>query len=237
MQLILRPYALGAGLLYLLGTFFGIAAGLTGGETLTSIVTGGPLEGELLPLLSDGAFRLSASALLTLGMGISLVAMTVFFFPVLRRDSEPLALGVLVFRGPLEGSAYLLLALEQVALAVIGRHYRAGGDAAALHAMGEVLYELADLSGSLCTVVFLLGALCLYGSLYRTRLIPRWLSVWGGLGVVLYGAYGGLRFFGVDPSGATALQIPLAIQELVMGGWLVVVGFDRDALARLAPRG
>ena len=39
-------------------------------------------------------------------MGISLVAMTVFLYPIFRKDSKELAAGMLLFRGALEGTFY-----------------------------------------------------------------------------------------------------------------------------------
>lgn len=59
-----------------------------------------------------------------------------------------------------------------------------GADSAALQSMGSVLYQFQDLLGPVSTVVFIIGATCLYISFYRTRLIPRWLTVWGLIGKV-----------------------------------------------------
>ena len=55
-----------------------------------------------------------------------------------------------------------------------------------------------DILGPVGTILFLIGATCLYLSFYRTRLIPRWLSVWGLIGVVPYMAYALLHFFRLD---------------------------------------
>ena len=44
-------------------------------------------------------------------MGISLVAMTVFLYPVFGIDSEELASGMLLFRGALEGTWMRLTSL------------------------------------------------------------------------------------------------------------------------------
>ena len=118
-------------------------------------------------------------------MGISLVAMTVFLYPVIRKDSKELAMGMVLFRGALEGICYFLSTLGILTLVALGNEYIAtGADSAALQSMGNVLYQFQDLLAPVSSIIFLIGATCIYLSFYRTRLIPRWLSVWGLIGVV-----------------------------------------------------
>ena len=132
-------------------------------------------------------------------MGISLVAMTVFLYPIFRKDSEELAMGMVLFRGALEGTWYFVSTLGFLALVALGNEYIAtGADSAALQSMGNVLYQFQDRLAPVGSIFFLIGATCLYLSFYRTRLIPRWLSVWGLIGVVLYMASALLHFFHMD---------------------------------------
>jgi hypothetical protein len=63
--------------------------------------------------------------------------------------------------------------------------------------------------------------------LFRSKLIPRWLSVWGFTGAVLYLAEPLLLMFGFKWE---LLFAPLAVQEMVMAVWLIVKGFNRPAL-------
>lgn len=224
-----------AGTLYFLGTVFGILGGVIGGEVLTSIISGKPLEGvDLLGVVAANSSRLTTGAFFTLMMGISLAAMTVFLYPIFREDSEELAMGMVLFRGALEGTYYMVVTLGLLMLVALGREYVAtGGSLAALLSMGNVLYQFQDFVAPVGTFVFLIGATCLYISFYRTRLIPRWLSVWGLIGVVPYAAYALLHFFHLDTGYGFYLQMVLAPQELVMGAWLVIAGFDRKAVKEL----
>jgi len=73
----------------------------------------------------------------------------------------------------------------------------------------------------------------LYTSFYRTRLIPRWLTLWGMIGAVLYVVFGLLSLFDIGSAGLGFLQLPLFVQELAMGLWLVIKGFNRDAVKKL----
>jgi len=227
-----RMNAVMAGALYFLGTVFGVAGTIVGGEVLTSIVSGKPLVGvDMLGLIAANSSQLTWGTFFTLMMGISLTAMTVFLYPIFRKDSEELALGMLLFRGALEGSFYFVTTLGLLTLITLSNEYAATGAAsAALQSMGNVLYQFQDFIGPVGTIIFLVGAICLYISFYRTRLIPRWLSIWGFIGVVPYMAYALLHFFHMDNGIGFYLQMVLAPQELVMGAWLVIKGFNLDAV-------
>ena len=230
-----RLNAVMAGALYFLGTVFGIVGGLVGGEVFTSIISAKPLEGvDMLGLVAADASQITVGAFFTLMMGISLVAMTIFLYPIFRKDSEELALGMLLFRGALEGAWYFATTITFLALVVLGDEYVAtGADSAALQSMGNVLYLFQDRMAPVGALMFITGAICLYISFYRTRLIPRWLSVWGLIGVVLNVAYALLHFFHMDHGIGFWLQMVLAPQETVMGLWLVIAGFNKDAVKKL----
>ena len=103
---------------------------------------------------------------------------------------------------------------------------------AALQAIDDVTLQVSEKLGDIGTFAFIIGAACLYTSFYRTRLIPRWLSVWGLIGTVPYVVYYLLHFFDIDP-GLMPLVLPLAVQEMVMGLWLIIAGFNKDAVKKL----
>ena len=146
-------------------------------------------------------------------------------------------MGMVLFRGALEGTSYILSTLGILTLVALGNEYIASGaDSAALQSMGNVLYQFQDLKAPVGAIIFLIGATCIYLSFYRTRLIPRWLSVWGLIGVVPYMAYALLHFFHMDTGYGFYLQMVLAPQELVMAVWLIVKGFNPSAIAALSAK-
>jgi hypothetical protein len=233
-----RMNAVMGGALYFLGTVFGILGGVFGGEVLTSLIFSKPLAGvELLSLVAADSSRLTVGAFLILMMGLSLAVMTLFLYPVFRKDNEGLALGLVLFRGALEGSGYFITALGILTLAALGTESTAAGAGlAALQPIGNVLYQFLNLKTPISTIFFIIGATCLYASFYRTRLIPRWLTVWGLIGAVPYLANALLYFFHVESGAGTYLEIPLGIQELVMGLWLIIKGFNPSAIAALSAK-
>ena len=230
-----RMNAVMAGVLYFLGTVFGFSGSVIGGKVLSSLTASKPLVGvDILGLVAANSSQITMGAFFYLMMAISLMAMTVFLYPVFRKDSEELAMGMVLFRGALEGTAYLVSVLGFLALVVLGNEYIATGAASTvLQSMGNVLYQFQDRLAPVGPIFFLIGATCLYLSFYRSRLIPRWLSVWGLIGVVPYMAYALLHFFHLDTGYGLYLQMVMAPQELVMGLWLIIAGFNRAAMAAL----
>lgn len=230
-----RMNAVMAGVLYFLGTAFGVASTVVGGKVISSIVQTKPLSGlVLLDLVAADSSRILGGSFLILLMGISLVAMTAFLYPIFKKDSEELAMGMLLFRGAMEGVYYFITTISFLVLLALGQEYVVtGAHSTALQSVGNVIYKFQDLLGPLGAILFLIGATCLYVSFYRTRLIPRWLSVWGLVGVVPYMAYALLHLFGMDNGIGFYLQMLLAIQEMVMALWLIIKGFNSEAVKKL----
>src|SRR5512136_2411145 len=233
-----RMNAVMGGALYFLGTAFGVSGGVVGGEVLTSLISSKPLVGvNMLGLVAANSSRLIAGAFLYLMMGISLVAMTVFLYPIFRKNSKELAMGMVLFRGALEGNGYIVSTLGILTLVALGNEYIATeADSTVLQSMGNVLYQFQDRLAPVNAIIFLIGTTCLYLSFYRTRLIPRWLSVWGFIGVVPYMAYALLHFFHMDTGYGFYLQMVLAPQEMVMAVWLIVKRFNPSAIAALSAK-
>jgi len=82
-----------------------------------------------------------------------------------------------------------------------------------------------------------LGALILYYLLYQSRLIPRWISIWGFIAILLHLATGILLVFGwaaEDSQLVPVMNLPIFFQEMVMAVWLIARGFNPTALKSLA---
>jgi hypothetical protein len=199
-----------------------------GGKVISSIVETRPLSNEtMFQLITTETSGLLWGAIFILLMGISLVGMTVFLYPVIKRDSEELAMGMLLFRGVMEGIWYFLTTVSVILLFVIGNQYLNNStDQTIQMSIASIIYGFQDLLGPVGTILFLIGATCIYISFYKTKLIPRWLSIWGLVGVVPYMAYAILHLFGKDSGIGFYLQMILAPQEIIMAFWLIIKGFN-----------
>lgn len=167
--------------------------------------------------------QMAAGALLVLTMGIALSLVPVVFYPVARRHSEVLATGYIVFRGALEGFVYIALTFGWLLLIALSTE-----PAATVAIADAVKTGVGVLSNQVTAIPFGIGALMFGALLYIGKLVPRWLAVWGLIGAVLYIAAPLARIFGFS---LDYLMGPLALQEMVLGVWLIAKGFSPAAAA------
>lgn len=95
----------------------------------------------------------------------------------------------------------------------------------------HLLATRASLTGMLVPLFFCLGAVLLDTWLYRSRLLPGFVAVWGFAGVVGIAA---LNLFPVGATAAVVLALPIILNEVFLGGWLLFRGFSGETVG---PRG
>ena len=212
-----RKTALIVGVLFILGTLAGVL----------SVLFTGPILNDPDSLAKAASYPngLIIGALLVLLMGIALSMIPVMLFPIFRKHNEVLAIGAIVFRGALEAVTYIAIAASWLLLLTLSREYIKAGapDASYFQTMGVLLLKAGDWIAQILAIVFSLGALAIYYLFYRSKLIPRWLSIWGLIGAVLYLAAPLLAMFGIV---FEILMAPLALQEMVLAIWLIARGFS-----------
>lgn len=222
-----RKAATIVGALYIIGTIAGILSLVFLGNSLS--------DSTYLVKASENQNQIVTASLLVLLMGFSLAMMSVVLFPILKKQNEALAFGVVLFRGALEAVIYIILVICWLLLLTVSQEYVQAGapDASHFQTLGAVLLKAVDQIGSILNVVFSLGALMIYYVFHQSKLLPRWISVWGLIGAVLYLASGLSAMFGVSLG---FLMAPLALQEMIMAVWLIVKGFDESAITSLSAK-
>jgi Domain of unknown function (DUF4386) len=216
------------GALFIVGT-------VAGGLGLTLFVQPLVDDSDYLTKVSLNEDQLATGALLTLIMGVALVGVSIVICPVLRRHSERLALGYVVAR-TVEGVIYVIDTVLLLTLITVSRGFvdAEGPDASHFQTLGDLLLAARDWGGNaiLDLTAFGLSALILNYALYRARLVPRWLSLWGLVGAPLYMAAGAMVMYGLEPLSTTqvVLEAPLGAQEMALALWLIVKGFSAAAV-------
>lgn len=218
-----RSTAVAVGLLFIVAS----ATAIVGGSLILPIEEAGGLAA-----VAGSEGQVALGVLLELVLVFSVVAIAVLLFPVLRAHGEGLAMGYVGAR-VLEGvlllaaamSARVLLGLTSDA-ASVEREVQAGLAVAARH--------WTYLTGSL--LMFGVSATILYTLLWRARLVPAWLSLWGLAGGVLILGRGVLEVGGVEVSGVAQglLAAPVGLNEMVLAVWLIARGFDARGLGTQA---
>jgi hypothetical protein len=215
-----RKSATVVGILYIVGDVFLIASVPIAASFLTSSAT--------LADVNAQPWRLKLGALFVLAPGFALAMIPLVLFPILRRYSERLAVGIVVFRSGLETVIYVVTALTWLLLVRVAdaAATASGPDAAALAPVGHTLREMNDvINVNIAALVFSIYALMLNWVFYTSRLIPRWLAVWGLVGAALYLAVPLLELMDISWGFLMGL---LAVQEIVMAVWLIAKGFTTE---------
>lgn len=197
------------------------AIGAIAGAALINPVINAP---DYLTTVFPKSTTVTTGMLLWMVNNIGIVFIGLLMFPILRKQSESMALGYVSMRmfesllmtvGVV--CALLLIPLSQAFITA------GAADASSYQAIGSMLRQAESLFLNLMQLIFLgLGGLILTVMLYRSRLVPRWISVVGIVGYALLLPAFALALFGVvDPTpGAgglgSLLAVPVAVWEIII---------------------
>jgi hypothetical protein len=187
---------------------------------------------DYLTRISQNANSVSAGGLLELIAAGTSVAIAIALFPVLKRWNASLALGSVVFR-TIEAVMYTVGAVGLLTLLTVGQLFAraATADRASVQAIGDALVGVRQESVLAGVFAFAVGALMYYAIFYRSQLVPRWLSGWGIVGVILMLVACLSALFTRNPvTSYVILILPIAVQEMVLAVWLIAKGFNPSAL-------
>jgi len=164
---------------------------------------------------------------------ISMPLIAIFFYPILKKFNETLAIGYVVFRF-FEGVLFVGDEIKYLSLIGLSQKFlnSDGVKAENIQSIGASILNEISWGFSIYVIVFAIGALMLYVVLYQSKLIPRWLSGWGLFAAILILIGAVLSLFGLES--VTTLELifilPIAIQEMVMAGWFIVKGFNPSVI-------
>ncbi|MBK8085430.1 MAG: DUF4386 domain-containing protein [Devosia sp.] len=201
-----------------------------------------------VPALSDPAFVLGGARDMGLTWGAILeillilfnIASAVAIYPVLKRRFPVLSLAFVSAR--IMESAFIAMGIVAVLALGTLRLHAGDADPAALTVVGQALVAIHDWTfkmGPGVVVGFGNGIILGY-MMWKTRLLPRFISILGLIGgpALLAGSAGvmlGYFEFGSTIHGLTVA--PEFLWELTLGIWLLVRGFTPSAVTSLERSG
>jgi hypothetical protein len=156
------------------------------------------------------------------------VANGVLMYPILRPRNERIAVGYLAFRivDAVFIAVMIVFILLQIPLAseyikAIAPHN------VYLQALSTIFAQVSLYAYHIGMFALGIASLMLCYTLYRAKLVPRFLAVWGliGYAVILGGSVLELLGFNL----MVIHTIPGGLWELFIGGWLIVKGFNSSA--------
>jgi hypothetical protein len=205
------------GALFLAGMIIGIA-----GHGIIQSVLGVP---NYLSTVSASGMLVAIGAMMMLLTSAGDAAHGILMFPVLKQHSERIAVGYLGLR--LIDAAFLgiqvLFVLFQIPL---GKEYVLAGipNAESLRSLSTILIQTNVYAYQIGMIFLGLAGLVLNFAFTKTRLIPRFVAIWGlvGYATILTGSV--LEVLGFDLS--LIHTIPGGLWELFIGVWLIAKGFS-----------
>jgi hypothetical protein len=186
--------------------------------------------------------RLITVVLLYLVMAVAVAGVAFMIYPVLRRVADtPVKEGLAqwyVGTRITEGAIFVAAVAATVAFIPLAEEFVAAGspDASAFQVSAAVLESTVDVAYALGQTVFAVGAAMLYYLLLESRLVPRWLSIWGLIASPLFvvASLSLLWTWDTNSTISTMLYLPMAVQEMVLAVWLIAKGFNPAALRTAA---
>jgi hypothetical protein len=217
-----RTTAKVVGIVYILGFVVGIA-----GFGLFNSILSAP---DPLSTVSANSMRLGFAAVLWLMAVIGDAAHGVLMFPLLKQNSERMAIGYLAFR-IVDATFIAIMVLFVLIQIPLGGEYlkAAASDAPFLQALSAVFSQAQQYAYQIGMSALGVSGLMLCYTLYRAKLAPGWLAVWGlvGYATIFVGMLSAVMGSGLGDLSS----IPGGLWEVFVGVWLITKGFNSPVIA------
>jgi Domain of unknown function (DUF4386) len=188
---------------------------------------------DFLIKISANQSQVMIGVLLLLVAAFGSAGIAIAMYPVMKESNTGLALGSVVFRA-LEAVFYMVGIVSLLSLLTLGQQFRTAGAAerTTLQAIGNTLVSVHDHAALVAVFAFCLGAFMYYTLFFQSRLVPRWLSGFGIVAIILMMTACVLALFSDNLiTSYIPLAFPIFLQEMVLAVWLIAKGFNPSAVA------
>ena len=164
----------------------------------------------------------------------AVVGICAIMFRILKKHNESIAVGYVGFR-IIEAVTLIVGKISILSLITLSQDYITAGapDDSYFQALGASALAERYWAGQMTAVFFILGALIFYYILYRSKLVPRFISAWGLIAVasLIMANVLGVPDLTQGFQPAMILYFPIVLSELLLAVWLIVKGFNPSAIA------
>ena len=193
-------------------------------DPLHNAAMGSGSMAEKLVSISNNVMLMRVSIIADIVTSLGIIIMTVLLYVVLQKQNKLFAIeAILLIVSSIGANALIPLSLEYV---------QAGApDPSPLITLGTILFEFSEFSYAIHMMFFGLGGILWYYMFYKSKYIPKALSLWAlvlmplmPIDVLLF-----LLGVGLESLLRIAILLPLIVYlpyEGVMGIWFIVRGLD-----------
>jgi hypothetical protein len=150
-------------------------------------------------------------------------------FPILEQHNERIAFGYLATR--IVDSVFIAVMVLFILLQIpLGSEYlkAVANDALYFQAMSAVSGQVSQYAYDIAMSTLGIAGMMLCYAFYMTKMVPRWIAVWGiaGYAIIFFGMLSEVMGSGLG----LASSIPGGLWEVFIGVWLIVKGFNSSAI-------
>jgi hypothetical protein len=208
------------GIVYLAG----FVVGLIGNGLIQSIL-GTP---DHLSTVSANSITLTIGAILWLMAVVGDGAHGVLMFPLLKKHSERMAYGYLAAR--IVDAVFIAIMVIFILVQIpLGREYlkAAASDTFYFQSLSNISEHASQYAYQIGMSALGISGLILNYTFYKTKLVPRFLAVWGliGYAIIFFGMLSETMGSGLG----LVSSIPGGLWEVFTGVWLIVKGFNSSS--------
>ncbi len=199
------------GVLFIVAIF----ASIIGGSIIESVIA---VDGYLEELSSNQS-TLLVGIILELINGLAVFGIATLFYKYIKKFSEKLAIAYFGIR-IIEAIACIFAAVITISLITLSKDYSII-DSANLGVIENVILGMRnDMISVVVPIFFSLSGLALYYVLYKTSYVPKFIPLWGFIGVVL------IIMMNIIDIGEFQMvfALPIILNELFLGVWLILKG-------------
>lgn len=195
------------------------------GAALVASVVGAP---DFLASVAAQQTTLVLGAFLMLLNVLVDVGKAVLFFPIIEtrgRRTALIYLATMIFEVVLLTVGVLAVLM----IVPIAHQSAASGPAGAgwAQTLGALAVAGNTIAYQIAMMALGIGCIFLFALLFRSRLLPRFLSVWGMAGYAIFATGAIAEIFGLHIG--LILTIPGGLLEVALGFWLIIRGFEPKA--------
>jgi len=213
----------------IVGVLFIIA---TAAPMISIAFIGSIYDADYLTTVSANESQVLIGVFLLSAMTAAIVSIPIMMFPILKKQNEQLALGYVGAR-IFEGFFSAVNVINILSLLSVSREFVNAEAAFASHLQtsGTLILAQFNWCSLLLDFPFTISALVINYLLYKSKLVPQWLSMLGFIGGAFWLATTPLRMFDVFPPSLEILALIIMVQEIIFAVWLIVKGFKSTATA------
>jgi hypothetical protein len=223
-----RLDAVVVGILFIIGTVTGVIA-----ASIESPILG---AADYLVKISANQGIITTVAFIKFIMAISCAGIGIALYPIIKKYREGQAVAVVGFR-VIEGMIQVMSGVFTISLLSLGQEFVKAGaaDPASFQTIGTIIKAGSNwMNNGPMLICWCIAAFLYYSVFYQYKIVPRWLSGWGLVGItltILSSIWITLTNMPGFDTLQTAANLPIFLQEMVFAVWLIVKGYSSSTAA------